>query len=131
MTPGAIYINLQESASRRSLERQPALFSQQLRARKDRPVRVLVDEIQRVPALLDAAIPVTLMDSVILVHESIPAEIVQKITATLIKNQGQRLATIHPSMAGWTPAKAVNYRGVPFHPGAAAAFRAAGVNPPA
>lgn len=33
-------------------------------------------------------------------------------------------------MAGWTPAKAVNYRGVPFHPGAIAAFRAAGVNPP-
>lgn len=83
------------------------------------------------PALLDGAIPVTMMDSVILVNETVPAEIIQKITATLIKNQGQRLATIHPSMAGWTPAKAVNYRGVPFHPGAAAAFRAAGVNPPA
>ncbi|MBW6397095.1 TAXI family TRAP transporter solute-binding subunit [Roseomonas sp. HJA6] len=83
------------------------------------------------PDLLDGTIPVTLMDSVIVVNESIPAEIVQKITATLIKNQGQRLATIHPSMAGWTPAKAVNYRGVPFHPGAIAAFRAAGVNPPA
>ncbi|MEO3474180.1 TAXI family TRAP transporter solute-binding subunit [Roseomonas sp. CAU 1739] len=82
------------------------------------------------PALLDGAIPVTMMDSVIVVNESVPAEIVQKITATLIKNQGQRLATIHPSMGGWTPAKAVNYRGVPFHPGAVAAFRAAGVNPP-
>jgi hypothetical protein len=83
------------------------------------------------PALLDAAIPVTMMDSVIVVHETVPAEITRKITATLIKNQGQRLATIHPSMGGWTPAKAVNYRGVPFHPGAVAAFRAAGVNPPA
>ncbi len=83
------------------------------------------------PALLDDAIPVTMMDSVIVVHESVPNEIVQKITATLIKNQGQRLATIHPSMGGWTPAKAVNYLGVAFHPGAAAAFRAAGVNPPA
>ncbi|MBR0651437.1 TAXI family TRAP transporter solute-binding subunit [Roseomonas terrae] len=83
------------------------------------------------PALLEGTIPVTLMDSIIVVNESVPAEIVQKITATLIKNQGQRLATIHPSMAGWTPAKAVDYRGVPFHPGAAAAFRAAGFNPPA
>ena len=83
------------------------------------------------PALLDGPIPVTAMDSIIVVHESVPAEIVQKITATLIKNQGTRLAQIHPSMAGWTPARAVGYRGVPFHPGAIAAFRAAGVNPPA
>ncbi len=83
------------------------------------------------PALIDDTIRVTLMDSVILANESVPAEIVRKITATLIKNQGRRLATIHPSMAGWTPAKAVTYRGVPFHPGAVAAFRAAGANPPA
>ena len=83
------------------------------------------------PALLDGTIPVTMMDSVIVVNESVPAEITQKITATLIKNQGRRLATIHPSMGGWTPAKAVNYHGVPFHPGAIAAFRAIGLNPPA
>ncbi len=83
------------------------------------------------PPLMSADAPVTMMDSVILVHESIPAEVVQKITATLIKNQGQRLSTIHASMAGWTPAKAVEYRGVAFHPGAAAAFRAVGANPPA
>jgi TRAP-type uncharacterized transport system substrate-binding protein len=72
-----------------------------------------------------------MMDSVILVHDSIPAEVVQKITATLIKNKGSRLANIHASMGGWTPEKAVGYRGVAFHPGAAAAFRAAGANPPA
>lgn len=48
--------------------------------------------------LLDAAIPVTMMDSVVLVNETVPAEIVQKITATLIKNQGQRL---RPSTRPW------------------------------
>lgn len=83
------------------------------------------------PALMSGDIPVTMMDSVILVHESIPAEIVQKITATLIKNKGPRMSAIHVSMGGWTPEQAVGYRGVPFHPGATAAFRAAGANPPA
>lgn len=83
------------------------------------------------PTMMSGDIPVTMMDSVILVHESVPAEVVQKITATLIKNKGQRLANIHASMGGWTPEQAVGYRGVPFHPGAAAAFRAAGANPPA
>ncbi|MBR0670107.1 TAXI family TRAP transporter solute-binding subunit [Neoroseomonas soli] len=83
------------------------------------------------PQLMSGEVPVTMMDSVILVHEGVSAEVVQKITATLIRNKGQRLATIHGSMAGWTPEQAVGYRGVPFHPGAIAAFRAAGVNPPA
>ena len=83
------------------------------------------------PTMMTGDIPVTMMDSVILVHESVSAEVVQKITATLIKNRGQRLANIHQSMGGWTPQQAVGYRGVPFHPGAAAAFRAAGANPPA
>lgn len=83
------------------------------------------------PQLMSGDVPVTMMDSVILVHETVPAEVVQKITATLIRNKGQRLAQIHASMAGWTPEKAVGYRGVPFHPGAVAAFRAAGLNPPA
>lgn len=83
------------------------------------------------PTMMSGDIPVTMMDSVILVHDSVPNEVVQKITATLIRNAGQRLASIHASMGGWTAAKAVDYRGVPFHPGAAAAFRAAGANPPA
>jgi TRAP transporter TAXI family solute receptor len=83
------------------------------------------------PTMMSGDVPVTMMDSVILVHDSVPAEVVQKITATLIRNKGQRLANIHASMGGWTPEKAVGYRGVPFHPGAAAAFRAAGANPPA
>lgn len=83
------------------------------------------------PTLMSGDVPVTMMDSVILVHDSISADVVQKITTTLIRNRGQRLANIHASMAGWTPQQAVGYRGVPFHPGAAAAFRAAGANPPA
>lgn len=83
------------------------------------------------PTMMSGDLPVTMMDSVILVHDSVPNEVVQKITATLIKAAGQRLASIHASMGGWTPAKAVAYRGVPFHPGAVAAFRAAGANPPA
>jgi hypothetical protein len=83
------------------------------------------------PTMMSGDVPVTMMDSVILVHESVSAEIVQKITATLAKNAGQRLASIHQSMGGWTPRQAVGYRGVPFHPGAVAAFRAAGANPPA
>lgn len=83
------------------------------------------------PTMMTADLPVSMMDSVILAHETVSADIVQKITATLIKNKGARLASIHPSMGGWTPEKAVNYRGVPFHPGAVAAFRAAGANPPA
>jgi hypothetical protein len=81
------------------------------------------------PTMMSGDVPVTMMDSVILVNEGIPAEVVQKITATLIKNKGQRLATIHASMGGWTPQQAVGYRGVPFHPGALAAFRAVGANP--
>jgi len=83
------------------------------------------------PEMQSGDVPVTMMDSVILVHESVPAEIVARITTTLIRNKGPRLAAIHASMGGWTPEKAVTYRGVPFHPGAVAAFRAAGVNPPA
>lgn len=83
------------------------------------------------PTMMSGDIPVTMMDSVILVHDSVSAEIVQKIAATLAKNAGQRLASIHQSMGGWTPRQAVGYRGVPFHPGAAAAFRAVGASPPA
>ena len=76
------------------------------------------------------ALPVDLVDAVIRreVSASLPAGLEPLPVGP---SKGQRLATIHPSMAGWTPAKAVNYRGVPFHPGAVAAFRAAGANPPA
>ena len=57
------------------------------------------------------------------------------VAAQVLARGGHEVMVIesHASSAeaGWTPAKAVNYRGVPFHPGAVAAFRAAGANPPA
>jgi len=52
-TPEAICLNLEDRRQRLDFERQPAAFAQQLRARTDPRVRVLVDEIQKVPALLD------------------------------------------------------------------------------
>jgi len=74
---------------------------------------------------------VTLMDSVILVHESVPDDITYKITKTLIRNKGQRLVSIHSSMGAWDPMTSVAYRGVPLAGGAVRAFREAGANPPA
>lgn len=53
MTPKTVYINLQESARRLQMERKPAVLAQELRARKETHLSVLIDEIQRVPALLD------------------------------------------------------------------------------
>jgi TRAP-type uncharacterized transport system substrate-binding protein len=76
-------------------------------------------------------VPVTLMDSVILVHESVPNDVTYKITRTLIRNRGQRLIAIHASMGAWNPAASVAYRGVPLAGGAVRAFREAGANPPA
>jgi len=81
------------------------------------------------PALLQAPIDVTAMDSVILVHESIPENVCEAITRTLIRAKGQRLTTIHASMGAFDPIEAVKYTGVPLHPGAVKAFRAAGANP--
>ncbi|MBW8270933.1 TAXI family TRAP transporter solute-binding subunit [Caldovatus aquaticus] len=81
------------------------------------------------PALQSGDVPVTAMDSVIMVHESLPEEIAYRITRTLIRNRGQRLAAIHASMGAWNPATSWRYEGLPLHPGAAKAFREAGVMP--
>lgn len=83
------------------------------------------------PKLQDRDLMVTTMDSVILANKSVPDDVAYGITKTLIKNRGQRLATIHPSMAAFDPAKSWRYQGVPLHPGAAKAFREAGFMPPA
>lgn len=48
-----VYVNLPDTARRRELERSPAVLTQQLFARKEKSLVVLVDEIQKVPALLD------------------------------------------------------------------------------
>ncbi len=83
------------------------------------------------PALMTGDVPVTMMDSVILVHESVPDDVTYKITRTLIRNRGQRLISIHASMGAWNPMSSVAYRGVPLAGGAVRAFREAGANPPA
>ena len=83
------------------------------------------------PPLMRGDVPVTMMDSVILAHESVPDDITYRITRTLIRNKGQRLITIHASMGAWDPAASVRYRGVPLAGGAVRAFREAGASPPA
>lgn len=83
------------------------------------------------PTLQSGDLMVTTMDSVILVHASLPEEVAYRITRTLIRNRGQRLSQIHASMGAFNPAVAWRYSGVPLHPGAARAFREAGAMPPA
>lgn len=78
------------------------------------------------PPLQSADVPVTMMDSVIMVHESLPDEVAYRITRTLIRNKGPRLVSIHASMGAWDPKEGAKYTGLPLHPGAARAFREAG-----
>lgn len=79
------------------------------------------------PALQSGDVPVTTMDSVIMLHESVPEDVAYKITRTLIRNRGQRLVAIHASMGAWDPAESVKYQGLPLHAGGAKAFREAGI----
>jgi TRAP transporter TAXI family solute receptor len=83
------------------------------------------------PALQSADLKVTTMDSVILVHDTVPDEVAYRITRTLIRNKGPRLVAIHASMGAFDPATSWRYPGVPLHPGAARAFREAGAMPAA
>ncbi|NKC32480.1 TAXI family TRAP transporter solute-binding subunit [Falsiroseomonas selenitidurans] len=81
------------------------------------------------PKLQSTDLKVTTMDSVIMVHESLPEPVAYGVTRTLIKNKGTRLTQIHASMGAFNPAVAWKYEGLPLHPGAARAFREAGVMP--
>ncbi len=81
------------------------------------------------PALQSGDVPVTMMDSVLMVHESLSEEVAYKVTRTLIRNKGARLTAIHASMAAWDPVASARYKGVPLHPGAIKAFREAGALP--
>lgn len=81
------------------------------------------------PALQSAAVPVTMMDSVLMVHESLPEDVAYKVTRTLIRNKGPRLVQIHASMGAWDPVASAKYAGVPMHPGATKAFRESGALP--
>ncbi|MFC7735868.1 TAXI family TRAP transporter solute-binding subunit [Roseomonas sp. GCM10028921] len=81
------------------------------------------------PALQGADVPVTTMDSVIVVHESVPEEVAYKLTKVLIAAKGARLTQIHASMAAYDPAVAWKYEGAPLHAGAARAYRESGAMP--
>ncbi|HYZ34828.1 MAG TPA: TAXI family TRAP transporter solute-binding subunit, partial [Crenalkalicoccus sp.] len=81
------------------------------------------------PPLQQGDVPVTTMDSVILVHESVPEPAAYAIARTLIRNRGPRLVAIHASMGSWNPATSWKYQGVRLHPGAERAFREAGAMP--
>ena len=83
------------------------------------------------PLLQSADLRVTTMDSVIMVHDTVPEDVAYKVTRTLIRNKGPRLTQIHASMAGYDPAVAWRYAGCPLHPGAARAYREAGLMPAA
>ena len=81
------------------------------------------------PQLQSGDVPVTTMDTVLLVLDSMPEEAAYRIARTMIRNKGQRMASIHASMAAFDPATAWRYAGVPLHPGGARAFREAGAMP--
>jgi uncharacterized protein len=49
----ALFIDLQDSSRRREFERRPRALSEMLLARKEKRLEILVDEIQKVPALLE------------------------------------------------------------------------------
>ncbi|WP_376094236.1 TAXI family TRAP transporter solute-binding subunit [Roseomonas sp. CCTCC AB2023176] len=83
------------------------------------------------PQLQSADLRVTTMDSVIMVHDSVPEDVAYKVTRTLIRNKGARLTQIHASMASYDPASSWRYAGCPLHPGAAKAYREAGAMPAA
>ncbi|WP_458097408.1 TAXI family TRAP transporter solute-binding subunit [Roseomonas sp. WA12] len=75
------------------------------------------------PTLQSADLKVTTMDSVIVVHDTVPDDVAYKLTKVLIAAKGTRLTQIHASMAAYDPAVAWRYQGAPLHPGAARAYR--------
>jgi len=83
------------------------------------------------PNLQSADLKVTTMDSVVLLHETVPDEVAYRMARTLIRAKGARLTQIHGSMAAYDPAVAWKYSGVPLHPGAVRAYREAGAMPAA
>jgi hypothetical protein len=70
-------------------------------------------------------VPVTTMDTVLVVSTTLPEEAVYRMVSTIIRNK-DKLPAIHPSMAAFNPAVACKYPGAPLHPGARRAFAEAG-----
>jgi TRAP transporter TAXI family solute receptor len=78
------------------------------------------------PAPMQSAeVPVTTMDTVLVVPTAMPEEVVYNMIKAVIANRA-RLGGIHPSMAAFNPAVACKYPGAPLHPGARRAFAEAG-----
>lgn len=80
------------------------------------------------PPMQTETIPVTTMDTVLVVPTAMPEEIVYRMLKAVIANR-DRLGSIHPSMAAFNPAVACRYPGAPIHPGARRAFAEAGCVP--
>jgi TRAP transporter TAXI family solute receptor len=72
-----------------------------------------------------AEVPVTTMDTVLVVPTALPDEVIYRMVRSIIQNK-DKLPTIHPSMAAFNPAVACKYPGAPLHPGARRAFAEAG-----
>jgi len=70
-------------------------------------------------------VPVTTMDTVLVVPTTLPEEGVYRMVRTIIQNRA-RMPAIHPSMEAFDPAVACRYPGAPIHPGARRAFAEAG-----
>lgn len=73
-------------------------------------------------------VPVTTMDTVLVVSNALPEETVYRMLKAVIDNRA-KLGGIHPSMAAFNPAVACRYPGAPLHPGARRAFAEAGCAP--
>jgi hypothetical protein len=70
-------------------------------------------------------VPVTTMDTVLVVPTALPEEAIYRMVRSIIQNK-DKLPQIHPSMAAFNPAVACKYPGAPLHPGARRAFAEAG-----
>lgn len=73
-------------------------------------------------------VPVTTMDTVLVVPSAMPEDTVYRMIKAVIANRA-RLKDIHPSMAAFNPAVACKYPGAPLHPGARRAYAEAGCTP--
>lgn len=72
-----------------------------------------------------AAVPVTTMEALILVAQSVPEEVVYRMTKTLIENRS-RFGSIYAVLGHYSPETAWQNQPVPLHPGAEKAYRELG-----
>ncbi|WP_395541444.1 TAXI family TRAP transporter solute-binding subunit [Neotabrizicola sp. sgz301269] len=70
-------------------------------------------------------IPVTTLEALILVHESVPEDVVYRMTKSLIENR-DRFPNIYKVLAKYDPAIAWQNQPVPLHPGAEKAYKELG-----